>query len=522
MEDVQSRSGYLFRLDSRSETPQIFYNFEMIPENVEYHEYLSKLSGKKRVQGVQYSNYRFVDRQDLTSEVERNVPLHLITSHECSDSKFSVGNVVQVNYHNSGKLFTAKIIRLDFVGGVCDVKYTIPVHLNFHTNPTTIPLCVEDKTLRVKKRQSVEFPGFRVDFTRVNYVKNFKSTESKRLHHLPNRCDHCEIEIELLASLSRNPAYIRGLQQVIVDLLKSMKLDENSFLFDAPPRPKMNPMLEKVLGEYSSSIGFNNNVSEVSRLIFQSPSRMIPESDWYALTEHVDGHWVDRREQVVSDSSSRMIFKDCVNDDLLKRAGLYIFGHHSCWESCNFDETFDFLCKRLRLSVVREIDDSNEESLRILKNILQKRDTGGAERDFLKSPLEFGKDLCNQMISNSKHAWWDEDEVAIVWNDVLVLAVKFATAFYYNIPSDKLLTFWETSDGDVGLYDLHRDLLKLGVITGFIQECRRSCGTFSTTISEEIELNKEKFCNREYSKYTQRELSGITFPNVKSVLLFDF
>lgn len=523
--DVEAKSGYVFRLDSRSEVPKFFYDPEMIPENQEYHEFLSKFSSKKRNQGTQYVNYRFVDRQDLSSEIERNIPLNLVSRVSTSilNEPLVIGDDVQVNYHNSGKLFSAKIVRVDLPGRTCDVKYNIPVHLNFHTNPTTIPLCVDSKMLRVKKRQSVEFPGFRVEFTKVKMDKSFKSSESKRLYHLPNRCDHHEIEIELLASIGRNPHYITLLKQVMVDLFTFMKLDENSFLFDSPPRILMNSALKQVLQDHAQKIGQTPFVNKIFQYTLQNCSRYVPESDWYSMIEcdSIDPSdpWADLSQ--IDDYSARIVFqKNRKNHDLVVKAGYYIFGHHSCFSEQTF---MDFLQKRLRFSVLHEIDESSEVCIHELKRKLHDPHSV-ITRKFLQAPMLFGATLCKTFITDSEHAWWDEQEVAVVWNDVLHFAIKFANAFYYGTNPET--DFWETSEYDVSLFELHRDIIKFGVIVGFIDECRRilrtEYPTYSTNISEQINLASIEFCNSEYSRYTQREFWNVPNPTFEIDTFTDF
>jgi hypothetical protein len=84
-------------------------------------------------------------------------------------------------------------------------------------------------------------------------------------------------------------------------------------------------------------------------------------------------------------------------------------------------------------------------------------------------------------------------------------------------------------DNDLCLYDYIVDLLKLSVLCGFVSECRCRCilvgADFCFRISDEVKLNKMSFCNREYSKYTQREFNRFGIPNVRvsnNVFFTDF
>jgi hypothetical protein len=550
--EIEKKSGYIYRLDTRTETPEFFCRHEFLTANEEHLNFLKSYetminsSKRKRMNDLpnNFKGYRFVDSYEFKPEVERNIPLDRI--RRSVFDALQIGEVVEVNYFGHGTYHTGKICKINNAGNV-DVEYAYNVRAtNFHYKSGYIPVVIDAKKgcmLRFKRRKTFEFEGFKIDFTRTKNIVDFKPTEKRRLHHMMNRCDSYEVEIELNPQIKIQTAFIEKLREVMMSLYEFMGLDENSFLFDHVVIPSVPSDLSNVLNDYSRYIGYTDDLYGIHQVFLKTlqggVSRVVRESDFHAMfDEEMDlllprienneftpeemsidlplerlSEYVEVNDVIINDYIARRIFKTLQKSSngeyVLRQLGTELFANNICWT--NPDETFKLLCKQLGVESLQEIED--EDFLQQLRSLLFGVTADSTELNtFFIAPFEFAKVLYEYYCRSMDHAWYDESEVSYVWNDILYFAKRFSNMLYQ---SEKLTELFGNS---VLSYHVHRDTAKLAVIVGFIQQCRMH--SQSNDIIENVNLMS---LTLEYSKYTPRHLfkqiDVVALKNVVPVLL---
>lgn len=550
--EIEKKSGYVYRLDTRTEVPEFFCHHEFLMGNEEhinflkeYEKYLAMNSttSTKRKRTNEFPNkfegYRFVDSYEFKPEIERNVPIERI--RRAVFDAVQIGEVVEVNYYGYNKYHTGKINKIHGPN-LFDIEYAYNVRaMNFHYNSNHIPIVVDAKKgcmLRFKKRKTFEFDGFKVDFTRTKNIVDFKPTEKRRLHHMMNRCDSYEVEIELNQQIKTQPLYVEKLREVMMSLFSFMNLDENSFLFDHTTVQTIPPVLSDVLSDYSRHIGYTDDLHDLHPVFLKTiqggVSRIVNESDFHAMfDEEMDlllprierneftpdemsidlplerlSEYVEVNDTIINDYIARRIFKtlqlSCNGEYVLQQLGTEIFANNICWT--NPDETFGLLLQHLDVKSLQEIED--QDFLQQLRSILFGVTLTSDLNTFFNAPFEFGKVLYNYYCMSMQHAWYDPSEVSYVWNDILYFAKRFGNMLYYSASVTELFGNCLLS------YNVHRDTAKLAVIVGFIQQCRIHSQT--NDVIDNINL---MFLVPEYSKYTPRHaLKKIDITSLKNVV----
>jgi hypothetical protein len=527
MPDVETKSGYVLRMDTRSETPEFFYQHDFLPDNPAYNDFLCTVrdslkkssSGtrvKRRVEIPQtYKGFRLVDSHEFEPETERNVkPVHV--RRTCAGAlvgdAIAVGEIVQVNFRGYDQFHDATITRVN-TDGTVDVKYKYAVRaLSSISRSDMIPIVVDARpgvqtVVRIKRRQSFEFPGFRVDLTRTRTVPNFRATPTRRLYHLTQRCDNCEIEVELVSSIARNDGFIHNLARVLQDILESMNLSENSFLFDcAGVYAIPHDALSRTVDAYHKFLHGDDvvygDVDPVFTRALHGVSRAVKESDFHAMfdvdadnilgavvplespvfssvddlrrTVCAENPWVENDDEHVRDYMFRRVYQGVVRgrnaDFFTLHAGAYILGMNAVWGT---DGNFKSLCDLLGTKILLEVDDEIVEKLRHAvfhgKGCTDIMNLVGFTA-FCKAPLIFGAALADALVLRTRHAWWDKDDVHVVWEDVVDLAKRFATSLFYRRDS---VAIWEHSDGDIFLYQTSVATARVAVIIGFLLHLRQ-------------------------------------------------
>jgi hypothetical protein len=518
--EIEKKSGYVYRLDTRTESPEFFLRREYLSENEEHFKFLENyqniLTSTKRKRAelpINYKGYRFVDSLEFKPEIERNVPLDKI--RRAVFDPLQIGEIVEVNYHGIGQYHSGRIMSIS--EKTVDVEYAYNVRaMNFHYKNGYIPIIIDAQKgnmLRIKRRKTFEFDGFKIDFTRTKNIIDFKPTESRRLHHMMNRCDNYEIEVELSASIKFQTSFVEKLREVLRDLFQFMNLDENAFLFDHVTLPKIPDNLQSVLTDYSKYIGFTDDLRDLHPVFIktiQGVSRVVRESDFHAMFDeemdllcngnnheiveeevrsnlHKLSAYVEINETIVNDYISRRIFKLLSESSQLTQIGIELFANNICWTTPN--ETFPVLCKLLDINSLKEIEEDVDFLQQLHSMLFGVTSNVNDSLPFFKAPFLFGKMLFQYFIT-SEHAWYDEREVSYVWNDIVYFAQRFGNMLYYYVNvHDDLLT-----------YHVHRDTAKLAVIVGFIQECRMN----SKPPNEIIEHVNLMNLVEEYCLYTPR------------------
>ncbi len=496
MDSVEESSGYVYRLDSRSENIEsVFYKPNLLPDNPVYDEFLQKLiaskTSRKRKTEIPliYKRYRLIDRQELRCETERNVNISRI--RRISLEPPTIGENVQVSF--KGNWIDATIQKIN--GNMYDIKYTTPIHsFSSITSSDTIPLIVDSGVVRMKCRKTFEFPGFVVDLTRTKTIKNYTSTPTRRLHHLRDRCDRYEIEIEL-KNINRNASFFGTLQEVMRDIFEFMHLDENSFLFKNNLTIQPSPSLQKSLDEYSESIGFNKN--DTTHVVYQRVlnmfgSRYVRESDFHSMYTYelqkipyepydsydinLNGHiqynnpWIDVNSEDTEHNIKRRIFEGVKlgsnAEYLTKTLGLELFGTNTFWK---LPTTFEWICKRLNAQVILEI---SEDFVDEIKQVLSGKTD--STNPFFKTAFVLSDHIVQMLFIQNQHAWWDENEITVVLNDLFDIAQNYANSLYRSTNSYDI---WKNSDYDLLYYQTHYSMAKVCLFCGFIRACRNILNT---------------------------------------------
>ncbi len=543
MPDVEAKSGYVLRMDSRSESPEFFYLHDFLPDNPAYAAFLTALqsslaSRKRRTELPQtYKGYRFVDAREFEPEVEKNVAPALV--RRTSLDPVQTGETVQAQFRGYDQFHDATVTRVH-PDGTVDLRYKYSIRaLNAHSRADLIPLVVDQggggKTvLRVKRRQTYEFPGFRVDLTRTKTIPNFKSTEHRRLWSLTQRCDNCEIEIELVSSVARNHGFVRNLAELLHDVMSCMNLSENSFLFDcASVKATPCPLLKQTLDNYSVFLhgdAIHAGVDPVFVRATRGVSRVVRESDFHATFDveadavlgpvgviadpatvlrffdrtglvhavRARNPWAELDATHVEDYVHRRIFRGAPTD-LTFTPGPHVIGRNPCWSNA---ANWARLCNRMGATILTEMD---EDVIDVLRDALF--GGGGVDMDdvvqksrFYTAPLAFGTAVADALVVRTARAWWDPAEICLVWNDVLDLAQRFGTSLFYKRDASAL---WKEFDGDVNMYLVHVAAAKMAVVVGAVLSLRAiATDACPTTTTSAVDLITTRVV--EYARYYPR------------------
>ncbi len=504
MPDVLKNSGYCFRLDSRKEMPEFFSSTEFLPDNPTFLSFVTSLEDyhrtpRKRKGGVgassafnaeQFKGYRLVDKQEYAKEIETNVPVERL--RRTSVEPVRVGEKVQVEYQGRASQIhtaTVKAIR----GNVVDVQYDYSVRsMTSYSSTHHIPLVVDNvphknTTIRVKKRTSFTFPGFKVDLTQTRIVNNFRCGK-ERLHHLTSHGAFvCEIEIELLSSIRSNPGFISQLKDVMTSMFSFAGLDENSFLFNKVISNPPTPALADALKSYDDHLSSDRDIDPIFVRAARGVVRVVPESDFFSTTDAEAEQIFGKPRPMYSlelenlDFTKLSIFadrSDVALDHCLKRRLLqgvsqvegsmyFVMGavqlaYNRAWKDPEF---WTYLVGRMRIPVVLEADDeliqSMEEYLRTGKSLV--------ESAFLEPGLKFGGEIATSFYFSSQRAWWDPEESALAWNDLIDCSHRYSNEVVRAMkirPDEEDVVFYVESI---------RAITKLSVIVGAVKSIRDCC-----------------------------------------------
>jgi hypothetical protein len=76
-----------------------------------------------------------------------------------------------------------------------------------------------------------------------------------------------------------------------------------------------------------------------------------------------------------------------------------------------------------------------------------------------------------EALTRGPRAAWDPQEVALVWNDILDFAHRFANSLFFERNSSEM---WLSSDRDVNYFLVNVAFAKLGVLMGAVGYARTS------------------------------------------------
>ncbi len=520
--ELLRNSGYCYRMDTRKETPELFVDHTFLPENSTYMDFLSALKesmnqNQRKRKGAAASNtfnpdafkgYRLVDRQDFAKEVDREVDTSRL--RRVSTEPVRVGEVLQVEYRGrAGQFHMAKVTRVDPTGTKVDVEYEYAVKsLTNYVSTKHIPLVVDPEGvrpgtlgLRVKKRQTFDFPGFKVDMTQTGFVQDFRSSERIRLHHLPQRAKKREIEIELRSSIQRNPEFREQLKDVLVEIFASMQLDENKFLFERVIENPPTPALQEALDAYSTQCGAGGTqgIDPVFVRAASGFARIMPEADFYSTLDAAAdaalgpvlpiadpasfvtpvlnlaslGPYVDT--STARDYIKRRVWKSVMAageegemHGLMR--GLFNLAFNPGWKDLNF---WAVITQRLRMDVLDRVD---VEPLNALVGYLRGTEPLPEESPFLKAGYAFGDAVGRHVFVNQgTRAWWDPEEAALAWNDLLDYANRYALELTRDISYMQWIELAGGEEDDaLNCAEATRALAKLAVLVGAVKIVRDS------------------------------------------------
>ncbi len=505
MPAVEQKSGYVFRLDSRSERLEPWSGAaDFVPDNPAYYEFLKGITEKQKKRGAvqAYHGFRLVDKYEFEPETCRGVKVDEL--RRMSQETVQVGESVQARFRNFEKFHDAEVTSVNKDGTV-NLKFKYNVRQSSHTRQDLIPIIVDacpDKptVLRVKKRQTFNFRGFRVDLTRTKTIHNFKSTDRRRLWHMVQRCDNCEVEVELNRHID---GHVPDLERALVDIFGAMNLSENSFLFDcANVTAAKSEILQTTLARLATFI-HGEDIADVDPVFLRAirgVSRIVRESDFHAMFDAVADEalgpaeplaapvppvpagvdlvfarnpWVERDAIHITDYYSRRVFAGVCkgpNADFWTRGLLlHTIGNNPCWKD---PEAFRELCRRVRgMEVLLTVD--VEDVTGPWRDALAGAATFESVADFHRffaSSMFFGASV-SEALTRVPRAAWDPQEIALVWNDILDFAHRFANSLFFERNSSEM---WLSSDRDVNYFLVNVAFAKLGVLMGAIGYARTS------------------------------------------------
>jgi hypothetical protein len=524
MPDVLRKSGYCYRMDSRTETPELFADIAYVSENEAHRTFLEGLKamaasgGKKRKSGVAakfdpnaFKGFRFVDRHEFAKERDVSVPKTRI--RRTSLEPIRVGEVVNVEYKGRpGQFHIATVLKVD-PDGTVDIEYDYAVRaMTNYASHDYIPIVLDGNggngktVLRIKHRYTFDFPGFKLELTRTKQIYNFKSTPHVRLHRVAEHAPNCEIEVELLSSIQRVPEYVAQLKDVLANVFSCMGLDENAFLFEKVLTPATSPALQEAFDAIRKSRGVNtmpDGVHPVFQRATEGLSRVVIESDFFSnLDDEVRAllpppmavdpalatrirwdtlplsKWADRSTWAMEDCERRRVL------DAIKNAGEEVSDMHGlargalgvAYDPAWIDEAFwKKLVARIRASAIGSVEDEGAVEIeRYLRNPGTSLDESKLH---VASPaaIAFGTMVARALYLTEPRAWWDPQEFALAWNDLLDFANKFATTFYKScIDPREFISAIGVVDAKV-YADFLLALVKLSVLVGAVKVVRDIC-----------------------------------------------
>lgn len=523
MPDVLKKSGYCYRLDSRAEIPELFVDVNFVSENDAHRAFLEGLKamaanvGKKRktpsssakFDPSAFKGFRLVDRHEFTKERDTSVPV-ATRVRRSSLEPIRVGEVLHVEYKGRpGQFHLATVLKVHSGGDTVDVEYDYAVRsMTNYASRDFIPIVIDgtsQKTvLRVKHRYTFDFPGFKLELTRTKQVHNFKSTPHVRLHKIAQHAPNCEIEIELLSSIQRVPDYIVQLKEVLKSVFECMQLDENSFLFEKVLTPPPTPALQEAFDAIRETRGRTDvNVHPVFRRATEGLSRAVVESDFFSnLDDEVRAllppamatdpematrihwgslplsKWADRSPQAVQDCERRRVLEAIKNAgeefaDMhgLARGALGV-AYDPAWTDGGF---WNKLILRLRATSLGCVeDDGAVEIERYLRN---PGTSLNVDKLHVASPaaIAFGTMVARALYLSEPRAWWDPQECALAWNDLLDYASRYSTEFFKACVDPRAFV------SAIGIVDakVYSDfllaLVKMSVLVGAVKVVRDIC-----------------------------------------------
>lgn len=563
-------SGYCYRLDTRKETPELFVDHTFLPENSTYLDFLlalqESIKNPRKRKGAAannafnpdaYKGYRLVDRQDFAKEVEREVDVSRL--RRVSAQPVQVGEVMQVEYRGRpGQFHMATVTRVDPSGTKVDVQYDYAVKsLTSYTSTRHIPLVVDPNglpagtvALRVKKRRTFEFPGFRVDLTQTKFVQDFRSSERTRLHHLPHHANHCEIEIEMLSSIQRNPSFRDTLKEVMTAVWTCMRLSENRFLFDRVVENPPTPALQAALDAFTEHVGGIINVKKIDAVFLRAVSgvaRIVPETDFYSTFDAAAdaalgpvvpisdpnmyvpptldisrlGPFVDTTQTVVDDYVRRRVWRSvrAAGEDgemhgLMR--GIINVGMNPSWKD---DAFWTLLKKRLDMNVV--VDDFDVEQVTVLINYLRSTSNEPLEESpFLNAGFAFGEAAARHIYVNQGiRAWWDPQEATLAWNDLLDYTTRYAVEVTRDVTFDQWMAAADGEEDDAFMYPVvARALAKLSVLVGAVRMIRNVDEVpqelITLPLKDMMVLPERRVYIQSYNPFEFKDLEGIECTHV--------
>lgn len=523
MPDVLKKSGYCYRLDSRTEIPELFADLNYVSENESHRAFLEGLKalaatgGKKRKNVAKfdpstYKGFRLVDRHEFAKERDTSVPV-ATRVRRTSLEPIRVGEVLHVEYKGrTGQFHLATVLKIHPGGDLIDIEYDYAVRaMTNYASQDFIPIIIDGnsttgKTLvRVKHRYTFDFPGFKLELTRTKQVHNFKSTPHVRLHKIAQHAPNCEIEVELLSSIQRVPEYIVQLKDVLKSVFESMGLDENAFLFDRVLTPGPTPALQEAFDAIRKTRGSETNpgVNPVFKRATEGLSRVVVESDFFSnLDDEVRGllpppmttdpslatrihwdvlplsKWADRSPQAVQDCERRRVLEAIKNagEEACDMHGLARGALGVAYDPAWTDETFwKKLVQRLRASAIGSVeDDGAVEIERYLRN---PGTPLRVDKLHVASPaaIAFGTMVARALYLTEPRAWWDAQECALAWNDLLDYAGRYATEFFkFCVDPRDFISAIGIADAKV-YADFLLALVKMSVLVGAVKVVRDIC-----------------------------------------------
>jgi hypothetical protein len=522
MPDVLKRSGYCYRLDSRMEIPELFADVNFLSENETHRTFLEGLKamaangGKKRknlkFDSSAFKGFRLVDRHEFAKERDMSVPTKTRVRRS-SLEPIRVGEHVHVEYKGRpGQFHLATVLKVN-PDETVDIEYDYAVRaMTNYASQDFIPVVIDGTTsgktmLRVKHRYTFDFPGFKLELTRTKQVHNFKSTPHVRLHKIAQHAPNCEIEVELLSSIQRVPEYVLQLKDVLKSVFSCMGLDENAFLFEKVLTPGPSPALQEAFDEIRKTRGGAPAGQERVHAIFKRAteglSRIVVESDFFSnLDDEVRAllpppmatdpglatrirwdtlplsKWADRSPLAVRDCEARRVL------EAIKNAGEEVSDMHGlargalgvAYDPAWADETFwKKLVQRLRASAMGCVeDDGAVEIERYLRNPGTSLD---ASKLHVASPaaIAFGTMVARALYLTQPRAWWDPQEFALAWNDLLDYTGRYATEFFKAcVDPRELISAIGIVDAKV-YTDFLLALVKMSVLVGAVKVVRDIC-----------------------------------------------
>jgi hypothetical protein len=244
------------------------------------------------------------------------------------------------------------------------------------------------------------------------------------------------------------------------------------------------------------------NVKNVDKVFLQSASgiaRIVPEADFYstfdaaadaalgpvtpisdpsffvhpALDVSRLGPFVDTSPDVTQDYIRRRVWKSvqAAGEDgeihgLMR--GIINVGMNPSWTD---DAFWTLLKQRLDLNV---IDEFELDLASVVVNYLRTSTDLPNDSPFLNAGLAFGEAAARHIYVNQGiRAWWDPQEAALAWNDLLDLAVRYSYELVRGVTFDQWLAAADQEEDDALTYPVAvKAIAKLSVLAGAVRMIR--------------------------------------------------